>query len=284
MNRYLLVLCMCLFSCVASARDDQVGDGDEVILRRLFPKARRMEAGVDFGYVLNPAFVETTLVQVSGRYFFSEVWGVGVSLGMAQTKDRHERACVESFYNDPDHELDAVCSSDDKSDQLATATSANLGPAYAPIRELRQMFTVYGDYTLAYGKQILLLGATSHFDLRLRFGAGVSMADVYDERTTVRGHPERSTRGTMPAEGSGAIPPGVGADERDADGHLLYGIEGRDAPRRESTPHIYLGVAEELLLFRRFYVEGELATYALFGTKEGLKAFLLARLGMGVRF
>lgn len=252
---------------------------EEVVLHRLYPKTRGLELGLDVGVLLNPTFVDTTLTQASLRYFFNETWGVGLGVGMAQTKDRGERECVESFYNDPDRNVDASCASADDGAGLEQSENANIGPAYVPIRELRQVISLYADYTIAYGKQILLHGATSHFDLRLRFGAGMTVADYYEERTHVRGDPNRSSRGDT--EG----PNGAGVDEgeRDSEG-LLYGTEGRPTAQRQTNPHLYLALAEELLIFRRFYVGGEFATYLLLGGPTGPEPFFVVRLGAGTRF
>ena len=278
-----IALCGLFVNEKATARDQRTDHSDAFILDRLFPKQGVIELGTDVGFVLNPAFVETRILQVSMRYFITETWGLGLGVGMAAANDRNERVCVESFYNDPDHEVDAPCAAVDEGDGLATAKTANIGPAYVPIREIRQMVTLYADYTLAYGKLILLHGATTHFDLRLRFGGGMTISDVYDERTYVRGRPDLQTRGALPPEGSTEPKPGVGPQDQDGDG-LYYGKEGRDQPRQEKVPHLYLGFAEELLFFRRFFLEGELAGLVFLGTSSGFTPVLLARFGMGVRF
>jgi hypothetical protein len=278
--RALLVV-TCSAGAAAARADERAAPGDDVVLERLYPKARTLELGLGGGLLLNPTFVETSLARLSVRYHWSETWGIGLDAAVARTRDRKERRCVETFYNDPLREAGAPCAAEDDADAPSASDGVNLGPAYVPIRELRGMVALYGDYTLGYGKQILLLGGTSHFDLRLRFGGGAVVSDFYAERETVRGQPDRPSRGDPQGEG-GAPKAGVDAGERDGDG-LLYGEEGRPEPRRETTPALYLGLAEELHFARRFFLSAELAAYAMTSAERGFEPFLVAELGLGVR-
>jgi hypothetical protein len=281
-RKLALALALPLLVCARpAAAGERAGDSDDVVLRRLYPKTRTVEVGAGAGWLLNPTFVETSLATLRFRYHWSEAWGLGLDIGAARTRDRNERRCVETFYNDPLHEAGASCSADDGGASLEESEHVNLGPAYVPIRELRGLVALYGDYTLGYGKQILLLGATSHFDLRVRAGAGDVVSDFYEERRTVRGHPERPSRGDPDGDG-GAAKAGVEPGEADGDG-LLYGDEGRPAPRRETTPALYLGLAEELHVARRFFVSAELAAYAMTSAERGFEPFLVAELGLGLR-
>lgn len=259
MNKSLILLLLCMSSTAAADVLVDQGDGDK-IMNRLFPKSKSFELAVSAGYLLNPAFVDTTLFELSGRYQFSENWGLGLSVAIAQTKDRNERQCVETFYNDPNHKVAAECLHEDNNDGLAQDPQANVGPAYAPIRELRQMLTAHGDYALAYGKMIFLHGVTSHFDLRLRFGGGMTTSDYYREQPSQRS-------------------PGVARDDT-----AHYGEAGRPAPERQSTPHLYVGLAEDLLFLKRFSFGGEIAYYVLLGTPHGVEQFVVVKLGAGVRF
>lgn len=238
------------------AADDARADQ---IMNRLFPKTKKLELGLSGGFLLNPAFVDTQLAEASGRYFFSESWGIGLSHAIAQNKDRGERECVESFYNDPQYEVEAVCGSEDESGEIDGAEEANVGPAYMPIRQLESLTTAYGDYSLAYGKMIFLHGATGHFDLRVRFGSGITRSTYYEQQ------PNERQPGVVAADSS------------------RYGEAGRPAPERQATPHLYLGLAEDLLFLKRFTFGGEVASYLLMGTPRGTEPFLVIRIGVGIR-
>lgn len=248
-----------VFLVAAEARAD-VDDDQPKIMNRLFPKARSAEVSANAGYLLNPAFVDTSLYELNARYALSETWGIGLGVAVARTKDRNERRCVETFYNDPKHEVQAECLNDDGGEGLDGVEEANVGPAYAPIRELRQLVTLHGDYSLAYGKMIFLHGVTSHFDLRLRFGGGMTTSDYYQQQ------PEKRE-------------PGVARDSPE-----LYGEAGRPAPERQTTPHAYVGFAEDLLFLKRFSFGAELAYYVLLGTPHGVEQFVVIKLGAGIRF
>ena len=237
-----------------------VDDDVPKIMSRLFPKTHSVEVAAAVGNLLNPAFVDTTLLELSARYAFTETWAVGFAYATARTRDRSERKCVETFYNDPKHEVQAECMNDDGGDGLDDTEEANIGPAYARVRELRQLITLHGDYSLAYGKMIFLHGATGHFDLRLRFGGGMTMSDYYEQQPAQR-------------------TPGVARGDT-----AHYGGGGRPAPERQTTPHVYVAVAEDLLFLKRFSFGGELAYYVLLGTPHGIEQVVVVKIGAGVRF
>lgn len=268
------VIFAAIFSLSSAAlATERAADGDEVVMRRLFTKTGTFEVEVGAGVVLNPTFVDTQLATATLRYHRSEAWGLGIRAAVASTKDRRERQCVETFYNDPAHKADAPCASQDGGRGLANE-GVNLGPAYAPIRELKGMIAATADYTVAYGKQILLYGATNHFDMRIRFGAGVLASNDYAERQNVRGR-DRPSRGD-PAQS------GVAPDESDGDGRL-WGEEGRPAAQAVMSPVAFFGVVEEYHMLRRFFVAGELSGYLASGIGGGIDPFLVAQISLGVR-
>jgi hypothetical protein len=273
---------------VAPVADDEAeatraAPGDEVVLARLFPKAHRFELELGPALLLNPAFVETQVALLEARYFTSETWGFGLALGLARTQDRRERACVESFYNDPDHKGQAPCAAQDGGDSARAAGGAvDVGPAYVRIRELRALAVVTVDYALAYGKQILLHGATSHFDLRLRGGAGLAQSVVYAEELRVRGE-DRPSRGDPQGRG-GAPRAGVDVDDVGPDGRRRYGEEGRPAPTTETAPLLYGAVVQTLHFAKRFYVAPELGVLLLAAPGDALAPLVTARVSLGVRY
>jgi hypothetical protein len=250
----------------------RAAEGDDVVLRPLYPKTASFEIEAGAGFVLNPTFVNTQLGIATIRYHWSESWGLGVRVGIARTQDRPERACIESFYNrDPDHQGGAVCAAMDGGAGGKEA-GVNVGPAYMAIRELKSLAMATADYSLAYGKQILLYGATNHFDLRVRMGAGVLQAVDYPERTTVLGDDARPARGN-PADA------GVSVDDGDK-----YGIAARPDPLQVYAPAVLLGLVEEYHFARRFFLSGELSGYLTTGIDGGIDPFFVAQVNLGVRF
>lgn len=262
------------FLLLSSAAFGRAADGDEVVLKRLYPKAQSIEIEAGAGFVLNPTFVDTQLGLATVRYHWSESWGLGLRVGIARTSDRAERLCVESFYNDPDHKAGATCASQDGGAGGKQA-GVNVGPGYMPIRELRGLVGVTADYSLAYGKQILLYGATNHFDLRVRIGAGVLSSYDYDERTTIKGQDARPSRGD-PAQS------GVAVDQTDANG-LLWGPDARPTPRAVYSPAAFFGLVEEFHFAQRFFISGELSAYLSSGVGGGADLFFMVEVNAGVR-
>lgn len=235
----------------------RAADGEDVVLKRLYPKTRTFELEAGAGLLLNPTFVDTALARASLRYHWSETWGLGLAAAAAAAKDRDERGCVESFYNDPLKEGGAPCHAQDDGASLEGAKEMSIGPAYPGIRELTGLVMGFGDYTLAYGKQILLHGAVSHFDLRVRFGGGVVLSRFYE------------AIGTRP--------------ELKKDATDLYGEAGRPEPRAETSPCLYLALAEELHFGKHFFLAGELAGYVMTSVDRGIEPFFVAHLGLGLR-
>lgn len=277
-HHVMLLAMLGLLAFEARADEGRAAAGDAVVLHRLYPKAKTVEVAASAGFLLNPTYVDTQFLQLGARWHWSESWGLGFVLGRARTKDRAERECVESFYNDPLHERGAPCLSQDDAGGWEKTEEANIGPAYPRIRELTGLATVFADYSLAYGKQILLHGATSYFDLRLRFGAALIRSRLYGEESSIGGDASRPARGDPLGEG-GAPKAGVSVD----DVHL-YGEAGRPTPSDETTPAFYFALAEEMHFFRRFFVLGELGGYVMPVTDVGPELFFMAQLGAGVRF
>jgi outer membrane beta-barrel protein len=259
-----------------------VTESREVVLDKLYPKAGRLELGLELGSLLNQSYVDTTLYKASLRYFLSETWGVNLMFASASNKDKFERACIESFYNDPQASVDAQCMSQDDGAGLSQDEDANLGPAYVPIREINRMVVAEAVYGVMYGKQIYFLGAVNHFDILLKFGAGLTQSRYYEERTHVKGEPSTPSRGAF-SEEEGANNPGTDTDPG-PDGTRRYGPEGRPDPRQETNLTTSLALAQKFYLARRVSFDVELANYTLFGTAQQFEPYLVISAGIGVRF
>ena len=253
-------------------------DLEEIVLEKLYPKSGRLEVNADLGIVLNQAFVNTSLIRASATYYLSESWGLAFSALKAQNKDKEERRCVESFYNDPDKELTNVCASQDTTNEIETAEKANMGPAYMPIREIEDIFLVESVFSPNYGKQIFFLGIVSHFDFQLKIGAGVVRSIYYEQRTTVKDDASRPARGGFSDE-EGAINPGVSPEESDK-----YGTAGRPDPLYQTNLVLAPALVQKFYFADRLSWNAELGSLFIMGTPGGFEYLLTISTGVGVRF
>jgi outer membrane beta-barrel protein len=261
-------------------------EGDDVVKNKLYPKKGRIELNLpDVGVVLNQSYVTTLLIHGGINYYFSEVWGFGVEGVFASNKDKDERACIESFYNNPDKEGGAECDPALEGKDISGSSRRNYGPAYVPIRELKYMLAANAVWNPVYGKQIVLLSATAYFDVFVTMGAGMAFSDYYPKATELRnGHP---SRGTFPEKGSpedtDANKPGAKLDARDEQGNLLYGPEGRPDVQSQSTFFVNFGVGQKYHFAKRFSFKVELRNYTLLGTESGFENFFTLWGGLGIR-
>ncbi len=136
-------------------------DDKDNVKDKLFTKKGRVELNLpDLGMVLNTAFVDTYLVHGGITYYRSEEWGFGLEGSMGLNRDRDERECLENFYNDPKNKITAR-------NAVAVVNwitaPLNYGPAYMPIREMKYIIAGNAVWNPLYGKQLLMLSATSYF-------------------------------------------------------------------------------------------------------------------------
>ncbi|MCX6124436.1 MAG: hypothetical protein NTV34_06760, partial [Proteobacteria bacterium] len=203
-------------------------EGDDVVKNKLYPKKGKIELnGPNLGLILNQSYVDTYIVNGGLNYFWSEVWGFGADFSYAMVKDRNERKCIETFYNDPKYEVDAECGGPDN-----ITGSANYGPAYVNIREYNYIFSGSAIWNPIYGKEIFFLSAVGYFDVYMSLGAGLAMTTFYPQSTTLKNGKE--SRGTFPADGPPGESPGTGPNDADENGKTYYGTEGRPAAVKES--------------------------------------------------
>lgn len=262
---------------------EKATDSTEVVLDKLFPKRSKLEIDAKGGYILNSSYSHTMLAGGGLTYFWSEEWGFNADAFLALVKDKPERACIENFYNNPNHaDLGAQCggadnlSNDKKGD-------ANFGPAYVPIRKLKYMFTGNFVWNPIYGKQIFLLSATNYFDFYLIFGGGIALSDYYPLVTNFPdGRAQRAQQWPCTKEQAaktGCNPKQVGTTDTS-----LIGIPGEPVPQSESNVMIHLAVGQRYHFFKRFELMGSLENYTLLGTEQGFDNFLTLVGGLGMRF
>ena len=265
-------------------------EGSEVVMDKLFPKKGKVELDGTFGLVLNSSYTQTFLANAGLDYFWSEEWGFNITGNFAISKDKDERKCIETFYNDPNFDIDPECGSDSPKDLTPADPDADWGPAYVPIRELKYMITGNVLWNPIYGKQIVLLSATNYFDFFLGAGGGLAFSTYYPKQATFAdGHPSRGTfcvKAQQAADAKehcdlsqlqGGQNPGTLDDSK-------IGPSGRPLPRSESTPLIHLMLGQRFHFMKRFLVTATLENYTLVGTESGFDDFLTLTGGFGVRF
>jgi len=272
--------CILLFLGVSSNRsfasDDNIraSDKKEVVLNKLFPKKSKIELNGNFGFILNQSYVNSMILNGGANYFWSEEWGVGLEVSSFMNKDRDERTCIENFYNQPNSRYSPPCGT--SIPDYYVKQGSNYGPAYVPIRELQSMILVNAIWNPVYGKQIMLLSATSYFDVFVTMGAGFANSVEYPKSLTLRnGRPSRGSFISNSRTGN----PGASPSETN-----LYGVEGRPDPKSGSLPVINFGIGQKYHFMNRFSLKAELRNYTLLGTQSGFDNFFSLWAGAAVRF
>lgn len=259
---------------------DRATEDTENVKNKLFPKDRSFQLEGRLGYILNQSYLNTLLLNGQATYFFSEEWGVSVEGSMAMNKDKDERRCIETFYNDPHDQIASECGDRGAIDagRAAEASAgqpqqANWGPAYVSIRELKYILDVNAVWNPIYGKQIILLSATNYFDFYTAMGIGIAMSDFYPKTDTLRsGNESRGDSFTDAGPNPGTLDP---AD---------IGDDGRPDSESQTSPLIHLSVGQRFHFLKRFMINAELKNYTLLGTESGFDNFLTLMGGVGMRF
>jgi outer membrane beta-barrel protein len=261
-------------------------EGEDVIKNKLYPKKNRVELnGPNLGLILNQSYIDTYLINGGINYFWSESWGMGAEITFALNKDRYERDCIESFYNDVDYEIPEECGGPDKI-QDADADAGpnnpsglgNYGPAYVNIREYNMLLTGNAIWNPIYGKEIFFLSGVVNFDVFVTMGGGLAMTTFYPLQTFLNNGNE--SRGNFPAPGNTtAKRPGAEPDETDS-----YGKAGRPAPTKESKVFLEAGIGQKIHINKTLNFKAELRNHIVLGTPGGFDLFFALWAGVGARF
>lgn len=267
-------------------------EGREVVKDKIYPKERKFELNApNLGFIMNQSYVNTFLVSGSANYYFSENWGLGLDISVGVNIDKAERACIESFYYDPEDEVGIACG--DAS--LLEGRDANnngfprLGPAYVPIREINNVIMANAIWTPVYGKQLLMLSATSYFDLFVEMGLGVANSTFYAKRDTLaNGNVPRDVFNEVADDASDAEKQAA-AEANAKIGATIeednsYGTNGRPDPAAENHVLINLGVGQKFHFGGMFHFKVYIRNMLLLGTDQGFDNLLSLHGGFGARF
>jgi outer membrane beta-barrel protein len=256
-------------------------EGEDVIKNKLYPKKGRIELnGPNVGMILNQSYIDTYLINAGFSYFWSETWGLGLDLSFAINKDRDERLCIESFYNDPGYNINEECGGPDniEANSPSPDKKGNYGPAYVNIREYNMLIAGNAIWNPIYGKEIFFMSAVVNFDIFINLGAGLAMSTFYGLESTLKNGNE--SRAPFPAEGQGGgTRPGAEPDQTYA-----YGKEGRPDPQKQTNIFLDAGVGQKIHFAKKFNFKTELRSHVVVGTPGGFDMFFTLMGGLGMRF
>jgi outer membrane beta-barrel protein len=254
-------------------------EGGDVIKNKLYPKKNRVELnGPNLGLILNQSYIDTYLINGGINYFWSESWGLGAELTIALNKDRYERDCIESFYNDVDYDIPEECGGPESiQDYDGDGQIGNYGPAYVNIREYNMLLTGNAIWNPIYGKEIFFLSGVVNFDVFLTMGGGLAMTTFYPLQTYLNNGKE--SRGNFPAPNSGGARPGAEPDEVDS-----FGKAGRPQPQKESKVFLDAGIGQKIHINKTLNFKAELRNHLVLGTPGGFDMFFTLWAGLGARF
>ena len=260
-------------------------EGQAVVLRKLFPKKKRLEVNANFGAIMNQSFIDTMMLHGGVSYHVSEEWGLALEGAMAINQDRAERQCIESFYNDFRGEkarpLSGKCYEGPIGDNgRAIGDQINIGPAYMTITEIGQLLSLSAVWSPVYGKQIFsFLPRTSHMDIFLTFGGGVAMSTYYAVTTKLRnGKKARYTTGTTTKAQTDMQNIGANKNER-----RQWGEAGRPKPEERTDVFVSFSVGQKYHFLQRIFIKVELRNYTLLATPDTYHNFFTMWGGLGLR-
>ncbi len=258
-------------------------EGEDVIKNKLYPKKNRVELnGPNLGLILNQSYIDTYLVNGGINYFWSESWGMGAEITFAINKDRYERDCIESFYNDVDYEIPEECGGPANLEGLPrnpNGSGGNYGPAYVNIREYNMLLTGNAIWNPIYGKEIFFLSGVVNFDVFMTMGGGLAMTTFYPLQTYLRNGKESRGNFPPPTNTDPSKRPGAEADRTDS-----YGKAGRPDPTKESKVFLEAGIGQKIHINNTLNFKVELRNHLVLGTPGGFDLFFALWGGVGARF
>ncbi len=291
MPRLLLaLLLLCLSAPVWGKKHrgyHKATEGQAVVLRKLFPKKRRIEVNANFGLILNQSFVDTMLLHGGLSYHFSEEWGLALEGAMSMNQDRAERTCIESFYNDfratGAKPLGGKCYAGDLGNKASNLPDmVNIGPAYMPIMEVDNLFSLSAVWSPVYGKQIFsFLPRTSHMDIFLSIGGGIAMSTFYSLSETLKN--KKNARNKSTTNDSDKTEEAMRANGATLGEPHLWGVNGRPDAEQLTNPFISLGVGQKYHFLKHIFIKLELRNFTLLATSQGYHNFFSMWGGLGLR-
>lgn len=267
-------------------------ENQEVVKNKIYPSKNRWDFNIiNYGSILNQAFIETQNFSGEISYFLNESWGIGVEGSYFLNNDKVERKCLETFFNKTNNTkgLDSYCAYDyyaSKRQKLPNQTDIDLenkkasyGPVYMPIREIDWLFGAKITWNIMYGKQIIFRSFTGYLDVFLTFGAGVIISKFYPKKDVLdNGNTSRKLKGQESES--------VGAGEYEkVNQKLLYGVEGRPKPIETPNPFIKIGIGHKYHFLRNmsFEIEFNLLNIPVISPEFNIESSFILNTGINIR-
>jgi outer membrane beta-barrel protein len=266
-------------------------EGGDVVKNKIYPRSSKFEIDGEAGMILNQSYINTFLIGATGNYFLDETWGFSLGVAIGINSDKAERTCIESFYYDPNDEVNSVpCGgpallegADEDNDGFP-----RYGPAYVPIRELNYALSANLLWTPVYGKQLILLSATSYFDLFFELGLGLNSSTFYRKRDTLNN--DNRARGEYYEVGEDATAAEIqeAKERNDGIGATVdqvnsYGLDGRPDPVDETNIALNFGVGQKFHFSKIFHLKVSLRMTTLVATSTGFENLVSISGGFGLR-
>ncbi|MEY4066589.1 MAG: hypothetical protein RIR26_2797 [Pseudomonadota bacterium] len=265
----------------ASADYRKSVEGNEVVKGKFYPKKGRIQFNGGGGAVLNQSFVRTFMFGGSATYHFDEWHALNVEVFAGSTSDKADRTCVENFYLDADYasrnndgSKEVPCPANspgpkDAEDPNFPVGSGDKDPAkvssdpkyydnkapfqknaaYMPIRELNLLASANYQWTPVYGKSLFFLSQVVYLDFYLNAGLGVAMSSFYPLKDKVE-------------DENGVSKPMKEIGTRDKN---KYGIEGRPAALKQTSPMGSFAIGSRFFLARKYLLDVQLKNYMIVG-------------------
>ncbi|MDE3269858.1 MAG: hypothetical protein OYH77_06205 [Pseudomonadota bacterium] len=289
--KFAVALCLCVSLWFASAfalakarPHRKATETEAVVMKKLYPKKRKVEFAFNFGALVNQSYIETLEFNGGLSYYFNEHWGMLAEGSYGLSFDKSDRFCLEHFINktiDGKRQLAASCAYTPGDLKIIKPKLANnrehlnFGPAYVPIVQIEKTAMAGVVWTPIYGKQIFtFLPRTSHLDFYLSGIAGVAIGKFFtSEEKLKNGNQARFTTDAKTLTGYGAEP-------ADTDS---YGEAGRPDPKEFYAPAIALSIGQKYHLARWLFLRIEARNYAVFAVHDVIYHSVFAvRGGFGV--
>lgn len=295
----MILALVTLYASTATAQYRKAVETKKNVLRKKYPKIKKIEVDINGGAILNQAYITSAGVGGTITYFWKESWGLGIEGGIFINSDKSERVCIETFYNDTStddvsgatgkvcagqyEDVESIATEDLNAGNQAvrdrpdgSSETANMGPAYVPIRTKKFYAGLNFTWSPIYGKQLMLLSNTNYFDVFFTFAGGAMFSDFHASKQ--ESEPGKVYRQTRESTGS-TTTAGVSPSQSE-----LYGIDGRPDALPEINGYIHLGVGVKYHFLKVMHLQIALKNYTLVGTQEtGIDNFVTMWAGLGFR-
>lgn len=245
----MLVLCA-LFAGLLTARPAEAAyrkavEGNEVVKGKLYPRDGRIQINaLQFGGILNQSYLTTLLIPVGLTYHFNEWHALNAEFALGISFDQSARGCVESFYYSPKNAAESSGDSNPcppetppqapRTPDAGEKPAYQRKPAYVPIRQIDQLYSLNYQWTPVYGKALWFMSAVGYLDFYTTTGLGLASSTLWPLKNTT-------------ATGARTLEEGVPAENTDE-----WGPDGRPVPVSQMGPTLSMGIGSRMYFAKIF--------------------------------